>query len=431
MGRLDSIRLLLATPGAPTLALFGLLGRAPMSMLSVAFVAAAASLGEQGGYGLGGTAAGAYALASAVVGPAIGRLVDRHGQTRLGRWLGVASAIAATLAIVSLLAGAAIMLVPLAALVGATQPNVGAFARARWAALLERQPTAQTAQALESINDELSFLIGPALVALLATVGFVGLPIAVAMTLLLVGVFGITSRWSLVAPAPHREATEGPPWRPRFEPGAGLLVSTAFLGATLGAAQVVQLAYATALGMPEGAALVFFVYSAASLVGAFVVAAVPWPMPARRRYSIALVGLAIGMAPTALVSGYVPFVLVAALAGLGIAPTFIQANGVVAEETPPGTRTQAFAILGSATVFGIAIGSAVAGISVDAVGADQARLVLIPLGLLAAASAIIGDRVHGQRMRRAAAGSDAADEAPPMLPAPVPPAFPTGGARED
>lgn len=423
---------LIRRPGGRPQALFGLLGRAPGSMLSVAFVAAAASAGGDAGYALGGFAAGAYALGAAFAGPTIGRLVDRRGQRDLGRVLASVSAGASFAAVAVLLAlGASPLLVPLAGLAGATQPNFGAFARVRWAAILGRRPEAQTAQALESIIDETTFLLGPPIVAILATVWFNGLPIALAATLLLVGAFGMTSRLTLPMPPPHPDAGAGSHLRFEFPAGIGLLLATGFLGAALGAVQVIQLAYTDALGVPEGAALVFFVNSGASLIGAVVIGGLAFLMPARRRFTLALLVYAVGLVPSALVAGYWPFVLASVLSGIAIAPTFVQANAVIAEETPARSRTAAFAIIASSTGLGIALGAALAGTTVSSVGGDAARMLLVPLGALSAIIAVVAELLHRRPLPSGPIEAFDPDAEAPLLPAPAPPPFVPGQQPHD
>ena len=397
---------LLAYPGGRFQAFFGLLGRAPGSMLSVGYVAAAASVGGEAGYALGGLAAGAYSLASAIAGPTIGRLADRHGQRQVGRPLAVVSALTSVAAIVSLqVFGATPLLVVFAAAAGLTQPNVSAFARVRWAAILRDRDTAATAQALESIIDETTFLLGPPIVALLAGVWFSGLPIALASALLVIGTAVVTSSVCLPEPAPHPSTSSGFQIRTEFPAGRGLLASVLLLGGALGAAQVLQLAYCNALGQGGGAALVFFVNSGASLIGAVIVGGMTWRMPARHRFTIALFVYAVALLPSAIVSGYWPFVVASALSGMAIAPTFVQANAVVAEETPARARTAAFALVGSSTGLGIALGAAFAGWAVSQVGGDQARLLLVPVAIGAAVTVVLADIGHRRRVATAEASS--------------------------
>ncbi len=416
---------LLARPGGRPQAIFGLLGRAPGSMLSVGFVAAAAGAGGASGYALGGLAAGAYALANALGGPMVGRLADRLGQREVGRPLALVSAGAAIISVVSLLlVGPTLLIVLLAAVAGATQPNISAFSRVRWAAMLDHDE-ATSAQALESIIDETTFLLGPPIVALLAGVWFDGLPIVMASAFLVIGAFGATSHLGLPMVRPHPDAGRGSAFRPEFPAGLGLLFAVLVLGAALGAAQVFVLAYCQTLGAEGGAALVYFVNSGASLIGAVVVGGMTWRRPARTRFAISLFVYAVGVLPSALVSGYLPFVVAAALSGMAIAPTFVQANAMVADETPARARTAAFALLASATGLGIAGGAATGGWATSEFGGDTARLLLVPLAGACALAAILVDVAH---RRSAVAGMDDGEGSPPdaeapQVPSPAPPPF--------
>jgi MFS family permease len=346
----------------------------------------------EAGYALGGLAAGAYSLATAFAGPTFGSLADRFGQRRIGVPTAVLSAGAAFLAVLSLLTlGATWLLVPLAALTGAAQPNISAYSRVRWAALFPDDSRANTAQAWESVIDELTFLLGPSLVALLIGVWFAGLPIALAAACLLIGMAGITTRLALPQPAPHPVEGGRAPWRTEFPPGVGLLVAVVAMGVTLGSIQVLQLAYCQAIGAEQGTALVFFVTSALSLVGALIVGAMHFHTPVRRRVTIAMVAYAIGVVPLAVVGGFLPFLVASAIAGAAIAPTFVQVNALIAEETPQRVRTGAFALAASAVGLGIAFGAAVAGWVISQAGGDQARLIILPLAALTAVAGIAAD----------------------------------------
>lgn len=406
-------RALLAVPGGTAQAIFGMLGRAPMSMLSVAFVASASLAGGDAGYALGGLAAGAWALAGAVGGPVLGRLADHHGQGRVAMPFALLGTTLLLLTVASLLTlGATWLLVPAAAFAGLTVPSAGSFARARWSAILHDPAEVTSAQALESILDEVTFLVGPAMVAVIAGVGFAGMPIAMAAVLLLVGMAGMTSRLGLPAPQPHPSSSGSILHRPEFPAGAGILVASLVMGVALGSVQVLQLAYTRIVASGEAAALVFFVNSLASLLGAIWVGSRAWKAPVRRRFTIALVVYGVALLPSALVGGYVPFVIASILAGMGIAPTFIQVNALIAEETPARSRTTAFAIAGSATVFGIALGAAVSGWITSLVGGDTARLTLVPLAVLTVIAGVVVD-MHHARAGAGTEGSGAADDVAP------------------
>ena len=90
-----------------------------------------------GSYATAGLVTGGFAVADAVAGPQIGRLVDRFGQARvlpcaLGAHAG---------AVALLLTGGAPDLVA-GVLVGATLPQLGALSAARWSALLSGERAA-------------------------------------------------------------------------------------------------------------------------------------------------------------------------------------------------------------------------------------------------------------------------------------------------
>src|SRR4051812_43928658 len=125
--------------------------------------------GETGSYGLAGAVAGTLALAGSLVSPQWARAMDRRGQGVVLRWamavylvFGVAFVFAVTTA------APCWTWFVLAALTGASGPNIGSLVRARWAHALEAGPR-QTAFAFESVVDEVVFVVGPPLIAVLAT----------------------------------------------------------------------------------------------------------------------------------------------------------------------------------------------------------------------------------------------------------------------
>ena len=52
---------------------------------------------------------------------------------------------------------------------GSSMPSLGSMVRARWSALLDGTQLLHSAFALESVVDEMIFVVGPALVTILAT----------------------------------------------------------------------------------------------------------------------------------------------------------------------------------------------------------------------------------------------------------------------
>jgi predicted MFS family arabinose efflux permease len=80
----------------------------------------------------------------------------------------------------------------------------------------------------------------------------------------------------------------------------------------------------------------------------------------------------------------VALALLLLVAGATIAPTFVCANGMLDDLAPPGTLTEAFTWTSTGISVGIAAGSALAGVLVEAGSPAVAMAVLGAGGVLAA-----------------------------------------------
>jgi MFS family permease len=156
---------LLRLPGIPRLVVSSLVGRVPASMGPLSVVLLVQSV--TGSYAHAGSAAGVFAIVTAVASPLLGRLIDRVGQTRVLMLCG--TLFAAAFAMLALIArpGVNMMLVlGCVALAGLANPPLAPSMRTLRSAKLDG-PTLQTAYALESTMQEVIFITGPLLVALL------------------------------------------------------------------------------------------------------------------------------------------------------------------------------------------------------------------------------------------------------------------------
>jgi MFS family permease len=400
------------------LAVFGLLGRAPYSMFPIGLIALVVAATDS--YPLAGLTAAAFTIAMALAGPVIGRRMDRVGQRRVGLPL-VAVFLAASAGLVAAgVWGAPALAFPLlAGLAGASLPNVGSIARARWSRLLADARQVDAAQALESINDEVSFLVGPAAVALLAARGPGWLPVAIAAGLAIVGVLvvlslrepprtgsvpvalvpvdahaegaGIAAELVVVAGSVSPSADTGAahPARSTARGDWGLfLAAMVGIGTVLGANTVLILAYAEFLADPDGGALPLVVNSLGSLLAGIAVGAMTWRHQPRRRFAIACVLYAVCAVPMAVADGLIAYSVACFIAGTMIAPTLIQANAHVAVTAAPDRRMEAFSWVSSGIGVGLSLGSAVAGWLVGAVGPDAARWGAPAMALIPAVIAV-------------------------------------------
>ncbi len=177
---------LLRTPGAARFSVTGIIGRTPMAMFGLGTVLLITS--STGSYGRAGLVSGAASISYAATAPQVARLADRFGQHRVLRPLACVFAVACGLFVACAgFEGAPFWAVLLAGcLAGSSMPSLGSMVRARWSALLTDPASLQAAFALESVADEMVFVICPAIVTLLATT----IPPAGVLLCMVIGVTG-------------------------------------------------------------------------------------------------------------------------------------------------------------------------------------------------------------------------------------------------
>lgn len=389
----------LSQEGAVATTFGGLVARAPIAMVPIGLIAIGS--GPLHSYAVGGAAAGAFSIANAVGATLIGRSADEQGhRPTLIRASVVMIAAAVAITAVALAAPQAILLILASALFGAATPNMGSIIRARWTFVVRSAPLRLRAMGLEAVNDEVNFLIGPPIASLLIVQGLVWGPIAVAALLSLIGLSVVLSQraWEPKLHAPDAAGMAG-----AIRENGLLIVSAAGVGSILGASQVLLLGYCTAIGAATGIALALGLNSGASLIGAILIGSKSdWRWSAERRFAVAAIFFGLVTIPTALVNGYIPYLVATTGAGFGISPMFIQSNAVIAERTGGSARSGAFALIGGGVVFGISAGSAIGGVAIDAAGASDARLILIPLALFMVLPILLGAQRAEKRPTRSA-----------------------------
>lgn len=358
-------------------------------------------------YAIGGFAAGAIGLGAAVGAPFVGYLADRLGQKRVL----LVAAIVNTLLVgaVVLLAyallpsdgarladGATLVVLFAALLAGSTSPQVGPLSRVRWMALSkklpakERGPAVDTALSLEGTADEVTFVLGPALVGLLASLLAPWLPLVLAavMTAVLVSLFALHPTVEAVGPRMAASSTVGnagyvtkekPRWLLVAVPVLGML----FMGTFFGSAQTALTAFTGVHGSVDQAGLMYAIMGSSSAVTALSVAYWPEKFSYAWRWVLSAGLMAAGSAafllPTSL--GQMAWVLL--LVGLFVGPVMVSIFSVGSKVAPQQWMGTVMTALSSGIVAGTALGSAVSGSLAQSVGYSAAFVVP-----LAAASAL-------------------------------------------
>ncbi|MET8275175.1 MFS transporter [Streptomyces sp. NPDC005096] len=375
---------LLATPGARAFTIGNLIARLPMGMFSVSAVIMIA--GSRGSYALAGAVTATGLAATAVVAPWTARLVDRYGQARIA----VPATAIATLGSLALLlcvhynAPAWTLFAAYAAT--ATTPNTGGMSRARWAHLHRGDPaTLHTANSFEQAADELCFMLGPALAALLCAALFPEAGTLIGAILLMTGVLIFAAQRATEPPVASRTRA-GSPLRTDGMPA--LLATFLATGAVFGAMEVVTIAHAggAILALQAGGSCV-----AGLLYGSLRPAA-----DIRHRLLWCLAGMTTLMSLPLLAASASGSLLTLAgsllLAGAATAPTMVTGMTLVQRLTPEGRLNEGMTLSVTALLGGIAAGSAAGGWMVEHTGAVTGYVVPVCAAGLALAVAAAGIR---------------------------------------
>ncbi|MET8565545.1 MFS transporter [Streptomyces flaveolus] len=350
-------RRLFRLPGTRAFTTGNLLARLPMGMFSVSAVVMIA--GSRGSYALAGAVTAVGLAATALAGPWLARMVDRHGQARV--------ALPATA--VSVLGSLALLLCVrydapdwtlFAAYAGtAATPNIGGLSRARWAHLLRDEPAAlHTANAFEQAADELCFMLGPVLASFLTGAFFPEAGTLTGAALLLTGMLLFLAQRATEPPPVPRAQGPSPLRSPGVPP---LLACFTATGAVFGSMEVVTIAYADAQGHRTAAGAVLALQAAGSCAAGLVYGALK---PARVRFSWCLAAMAglMTLPWLAAATRSLPALAAALLmAGMATAPTMVTAMTLVQRRTPADRLNEGMSLMVTGLLTGIACGSATGG----------------------------------------------------------------------
>lgn len=340
--------------------LFGtLLGRLPAGMTALVIALALREAGAP--YSRIGLATAAYAIAAAIGGPVLGRIVDRTGQPRV--LLGSAAVAGLGYATLALAPGSPLAAPLGAAIAGLAMPPLEPCLRSLWPAVVEERQL-DTAYAFDSASQQILYVAGPLAVAgISAAFGpstalwtAAGLGLAGA---LVVATTGPARAWR----APARGASSGL-LGPLRSPGLVLLlIGLAGAGWTVGAQNVLFIAYAEQhpSGLPGGAGTLLALAALGGLLGALAYGAVRWRSSTATRTWVMALAMALSYLPLLLLPGPVAMAGLALLSGIWLAPLLAAAFVLVAELAPTGTVTEAFAWLITLFATGNAAGYAVSG----------------------------------------------------------------------
>jgi MFS family permease len=369
LGRFATV---LALPGVRPLLVAAFVGRLPIGMMSLSIILLVSE--ETGSYATAGAVAATQALAGAVSSPVLGRLIDRLGQTRVLVFCGVGFPLSVAALIV--VASTVTDLLPLLACAvpfGATYPPLFAATRALLTRMAGSQDLAATAFAFEAIVQEMFFITGPLLVALLVAVAS---PQAA-----LVFVAVVTSAGTLAFAATRASRSsvgEAGPERllgALTSPGVRtLLVVSAAFGLAFGTLEVTMPAFADERGSAATGGVLLAALALGSMLGGVWYGSRSFST----HLSTQMIGFcavfAAALLPLAF-AGSIPVMLVLMwLAGFFVAPWAATTASLVGRLAPAGAVTEAYTWEMTAVIAGFALGGVLSGVLVESAGVREALI---------------------------------------------------------
>ncbi|TDD62526.1 MFS transporter [Kribbella antibiotica] len=351
--------------------------------------------GSTNSYAVAGAVTGGFAVAEAVGGPQVARLIDRFGQPRTLPIILLTHALT-----IGLLVSLTVSQSPLWALVaagvlaGASLPQLGAQTSARWSYALRGSPLLSSAFALEALSIGVAFLVGPALIGLISSLWSPVAGSLIATGLVLAGGFALAAQ----------RRTAPPPVQRGQQVSSSLLLHKRFLvlvaasigvGLFFGSMQVSVTAYAVERGTPALAGPLYSITSLVSLFAGVVYGAKRWRMAAENQFVLLLTVLTVTTLPLLVVNAPWAVGIALALPGLAVAPYQTLSAVMTESSVEPTVLTQAFTWLNSGSAAGIALGAAFAGRVVDANSPHAGFAVALVASFLAALMALTVRRSLG------------------------------------
>ena len=335
-------------------------------------------------YGLAGAVSAGGIVVLAVAGPVIGRLVDKHGQRRASMPFILLTFVAGIVTVVLSAVGAPAWTLFVGYAVSAFLPEMGPMSRARWAHLLRDEPDAlHAAMSLEQVVEEATFVLGPVLGVLAATTLFPEAGLLLAYVVFTAGsVLFLAERRSEPPVVPHDERPQG---LAIARPGVAAVAAALFMvGAVFGGNEVVAVAVADEAGRTGMSSVILGAFALGSALSAIVFGTRKFTGSIARRFVWCALAMFVLEAPVLLLDGLWGLTVMMFVAGSATAPTLITGMTLVQHLVPRAFLTEGMAVVITGLLIGLASGTALSGVLVDAWGAHETFALPVTAALLSA-----------------------------------------------
>jgi MFS family permease len=357
---------ILRTPGAVKFVVAGWFGRIARSTSTIGTILLVVAYTHS--YALAGAVSAAIIIGVGITAPLWSRAIDQRGQRAVVPFAlaGMLLSAAALVLVISL--GAPLWSWFVASfLVGATSIEMGTLVRARWSNVLQKPQQRHTALALESVNDELVFVVGPPLVTILAAaIGPIyGFSTGIAITL----IGGLSLVLQKRSAPPIARASDAHQPRTGLLPRGVLSVIPLYfgVGVMFGAIDVTAIGIGRSVDKPYLAGLILAAFACGSVVAGLIFGPVSAHWPARVRVLIAAIAYGVIVPLLLLVNDPTIIVLAVFTSGLVTTPVLISATSLIEGVTERHRLTEALSWPSIGLALGVTLGATFAGIVIDAI----------------------------------------------------------------
>ncbi|WP_328915417.1 MULTISPECIES: MFS transporter [unclassified Streptomyces] len=358
---------MLRQPHVPRTFGAALVGRFSYGLIFLSLVVALSR--ATGSYAWAGTALACFGLSTSFLAPLRARLIDRRGPRRVLPVMAVAYAVLlAALTVATWGPGTPVWaLVALTLSAGACAPPLGPVMRALWSDLMPDREMRQRAFSLDTVAEELLYVVGPLVAGLFIAFGNPALGVGVSALLALAGSLALA-----YAPITRRDRSDREAAGPA-EPGPGAPVGATGpfapavvaggVGVSLGALDLLVVAFAERHHHIAAVAWIQAALSVGSAVGGLAYGARAWRLTSRQRLPLLAVALSVSLGAAGLAPGIFPLAVAVGCAGLFVAPTLSTAYMAADECATPETRVRAGTWVNSAFNAGSSGGTTAAGLA--------------------------------------------------------------------
>lgn len=384
---MSSYSSLLKTPGVARIIAAQLVARFPFGMLSLAILLHVER--QTGSYGAAGAVLAAASIGQAIAGPLTSRWMGQWGMRRV-LWLTLAVCVV-TVTIIAVVPMGVVFYMVLAFISGLSTPPIQPAVRTIYPKMVNSTQLTPLFS-LDASAQEIIWVLGPVITTFTSTQVSTVAGLVLAVALMIGG-----GTWFISSPEVGRVRIP----RSRRKLGVVLkkpavLLATVVGFLLIGACSALEAGVVAVFGHSGlEAGVVLAIFALGSLLGGLLLGHIPiGPWALARRMLIVAVGMTVAFA----IPGFFPNVIWLSVtlfvAGIGIAPALAVLFAIVSSSVKFSDTAEAYGWVGTGQLIGAAIGSAAAGVLIDANGAVGAFWAASVLAIVGFVVPLLGRRWH-------------------------------------